>query len=458
MARRYDKPQIAFERPPELRTTSLADLLSKKFDAPAWVIPNLLPVGLTILAAPPKTGKSLLALGLVLRVAYRTTGRDRSGLYLSLDDPSERRMQTRVLDILDGRPLERGAHFTTSAMTLDSGLCVQLRAWLREHTDVHIIVLDALATVKARRSGDDVFKSDYTGLKGLQELALDCGVAVLLVHHTRKMPGGEDWVNRISGTLGVAAMADALWLLERPRGSNQERLFVTSRDAPDTTLEVPLDDLLEGEWLPSGADPVKETFLIDQVLAAIKDTGPEGISAKAIAVALNMAPEQVKQQVRRLHQNGRIIRLRYGQYAARLCTLAESALDPGVEGPRDNEDYVAARLYTLAERPSAQETTGLAPLCKKVCHTLSAEMASNPDGNGADTQQYNSVQASDEACQNACANSDGKGPDAQPLQNSVQAGGNIRQHNGRLPIAAKDLSALLDESDEIAGNGVEHGR
>jgi RecA-family ATPase len=249
-------------------------LLDKQFDAPGWVIPGLLPVGLTILAAPPKTGKSLLALGLVLKIAHQALDQQEiGGLYLSLDDPSERRLQTRVLDILDGRPLEDGAWFSTSAATLDSGLCAQLDSWLRRRPHVRIVVIDALGTVKAKRSSDDVFKSDYSGLRGLQDLALAHGIAVLLVHHTRKMPAGDDWVNRISGTLGIAAMADALWLLHRPRGSTHERLLVTSRDAPDTALEVPLDDLLDGEWQPVGEDQVKEVFLTDQVLAALQAIG-----------------------------------------------------------------------------------------------------------------------------------------------------------------------------------------
>ncbi len=425
MARRFDKPPIVVERPPDLHTISLAELLSMKFDAPAWVIPGLLPVGLTILAAPPKTGKSLLSLGLVLRVAYYATsaglarpdGQAQSGLYLSLDDPSERRLQTRVLDILDGRPLEHGAYFTTTAASLDDGLCIQLRTWLRVHVDVKIIVVDALATVKAKRSGDDVFKSDYSGLKGLQQLALECGIAVLLVHHTRKMPAGDDWVNRISGTLGVAAMADALWLLERPRGATKERLLITSRDAPDTVLEVPLDDLLEGVWLPSGEDSVKETFLMDQVLAAIKEAGTDGISAKAVAKALNLKPGQVMPQVQRLHQSGHITRLRYGQYTASLYRVAPAQATPGLEPPEGDN---AARLYRVAQVPPAQAAKGFVALCNTLCDTVFSESAPGPDGNRYDAQSCNPIQPSGNNTGTSAANPDGNGPEAQLLHNHIQ--------------------------------------
>jgi AAA domain-containing protein len=441
------------QRPPELRTISLSELLSKRFAAPSWVIPDLLPVGLTILAAPPKTGKSVLALGLVLRVAYRATGdRSLSGLYLSLDDPSEQRLQTRVLDILDGRVLEHGACFATSAATLDTGLCLQLNTWLRAHPDTRIVAIDALATVKAKRSGDDIFKSDYSGLKGLQELALDCGVAVLLVHHTRKMPALTDWVDRISGTLGIAAMADALWLLDRQRGATHERLYVTSRDAGDAVLEVPLDDLLEGEWLPSGEDPVKATFLIDQVLATITDAGPEGLSAKAVAAALHEAPERVKPQIQRLHQTGRLSRLRYGQYTARLYTLADGALSPGVERPHDNEGSNSARLYTLSEVPSAQAATGLTPLCKTMCDTSFCESATSPDGNGADAQQYKSIQPGGEA-NPASTNPYEIGADAQQYK-SIQPGGVTSRHQVMGISAARAL--LEGGTREIGRNGVAH--
>ena len=371
------------EHVPELSTMTLAELLDKRFDSPAWVIPNLLPVGLTILAAPPKTGKSLLALGLVLRVAYQVDGKRASGLYLSLDDSSERRLQARVLDILDGRPLEYGVWLTTSAATLDSGLLFQLAGWLKKHPGVRIVVVDALATIKAKRSSDDVFKSDYAGLKGFQELALECGVAVVLLHHTRKRPDQGDWVDRISGTLGIAATADALWLLERPRGSTRERLFVTSRDAPDTVLEVPLEDLLEGEWAAVGEDQAKATFLTDQALAVLVDAGPDGMSARALARVLRVPVAQAQHAVGELYHSHRIARLRYGQYTVCPPQVLEGASSPGTERAQDTPDDITACPPQVVEVLLDQTQSGLEPLSHNTCDTHTLQNAPSPGGERA---------------------------------------------------------------------------
>ena len=49
------------------------ELLSHHFEDPPWVVPGLIPVGLTMLAGRPKIGKSMLSLQVAL--AHATGGR-----------------------------------------------------------------------------------------------------------------------------------------------------------------------------------------------------------------------------------------------------------------------------------------------------------------------------------------------------------------------------------------------
>jgi hypothetical protein len=367
-----------------------------RFEGTSWIIPGLLPVGLTLLAAPSKTGKSYLALGLLLRHAYLAAGTGdgaaMSCLYLSLDDPSLRRIQTRVWDILDGRPMEGGVSFATHAATLDTGLCRQLDNWLEENPDTRIVVIDALATVKAKRSSNDVFQNDYNGLHGLPEVALKRNIAIILVHHTRKRRDSDDWMNNVSGSMGITAMADAIWLLDRPRGSAEERLLMTGRDFGDTVASVPIDDLLEGEWPSGDTQPAQETFLTDQALAFITSAGSDGMSRRELIKRLGVTQGQLSTALRALEDAGRITRLRYGQYAACMETDSTPCANPEIlcSGTPQNDND--AWLETSFEGPQTQEPSGPRPLSQNSVHTVSCESGASPEIVKVDAQQYSCFQ------------------------------------------------------------------
>ena len=74
---------------------SADDILTKVWPAPVWAIPEIMPVGLTILAGAPKVGKSWLALQLTQSVAAGGYALGESvsqgaALYLALEDPPRR--------------------------------------------------------------------------------------------------------------------------------------------------------------------------------------------------------------------------------------------------------------------------------------------------------------------------------------------------------------------------------
>lgn len=94
------------ERP---RTAWTADqLMAANFPEPKWAVPGILAEGVSLLAGPPKVGKSWLSLGLALAVAAGGQAFDsvpvQGGpvLYLALED-TPRRLQTRMGKLLGGR-------------------------------------------------------------------------------------------------------------------------------------------------------------------------------------------------------------------------------------------------------------------------------------------------------------------------------------------------------------------
>jgi len=113
-------------------TVSAADLMAADLPPVRWVVPRVLPEGVTLLAGKPKLGKSWLALGLCVAVAAGGmalgTSQVEQGevLYLALED-NRRRLQKRLGKMLCG-PAPEGLEIATSWPKLDEGGVEALRA------------------------------------------------------------------------------------------------------------------------------------------------------------------------------------------------------------------------------------------------------------------------------------------------------------------------------------------
>lgn len=221
---------------PGLSTISAADLQGKDIPPVRWVVENLIPAGLNILASPPKYGKSwaVLDLGLAVTAGGRFLGYRTNPcevLYLALED-SERRLKSRMAKLLAGRSAPDGFHFATAAHDMDNGLFDELEGFMRDHPKTGLIVIDTFQRVRgAVRGKEGAYAADYREAGGLKAFADSHGVALLLVHHLRKLADDSDPFNRISGTNGLMGAADtALVLTKEKRGDENATLSIVGRD------------------------------------------------------------------------------------------------------------------------------------------------------------------------------------------------------------------------------------
>jgi len=67
-------------------------------------------------------------------------------------------------------------------------------------------------------------------------LAIEKGIAIVLVHHTRKGQSEVYALDDVMGSTGLTAGADCIMMLKRTSGGNE--LFVTGRDVEEPQLEV----------------------------------------------------------------------------------------------------------------------------------------------------------------------------------------------------------------------------
>lgn len=230
------------------------ELLATRFQEPKWAIPGLLPEGLFVIAARAKIGKSWMMLGWSIAVAAggRALGtipvEPGDVLYLALED-TLRRLQTRLVTMLeDEAQAPERLDVQTSWPRLDQGGLEAIGAWLEAHPEARLVVIDTLAKVRApssRRDGNR-YDEDYDALGGLKRLADAHGVAIGVVHHTRKA-GAEDVLDTVSGTTGLTAGPDTILVLTRARNEPGAVLHITGRDVEETEHLLRFDAGI-GHW------------------------------------------------------------------------------------------------------------------------------------------------------------------------------------------------------------------
>lgn len=188
-------------------------------------------------------GKSWLALWLCLHVAkgeavWEFLVMRGDVLYLCLED-SYSRIQNRLLDITDDAP--DNLYFATISEKLRNGLEQQIESFVTEHPDTALIVIDTLQRIRGVVSDMNPYANDYRDLGILKELADKYRIAMLLIHHLRKM-NDDDPMNMISGTTGISGATDSNFVLRKDkRGGSTATLYCTGRDIKYRELALEFD-------------------------------------------------------------------------------------------------------------------------------------------------------------------------------------------------------------------------
>ena len=200
----------------KLETMTAEQLQSAPYSPVSFLVEELLPEGLHILAGAPKIGKSWLALWLCLCISlgqplwnFATTQGE--ALYLSLED-SFQRIQTRLFDLTEDAPPT--LHFAIMADTLKHGVEQQIEQFLTEHPTTKLVVIDTLQRVRSAGGDSNLYANDYQDIGLLKQLADRRHIAILLIHHLRKLHD-DDPMNMISGSTGLSGAADSTFVLQK---------------------------------------------------------------------------------------------------------------------------------------------------------------------------------------------------------------------------------------------------
>lgn len=235
-----------------------ADIEHKQFAPPAWVVPGMLPEGLTLLVANPKIGKSWMVLDIAASVAAglpavgtATASGKWDVLYMAFED-SERTIQTRMSAL--GTPFSKQLMIVNALPDKADGL-----EWIKAYYESRrgrpsVVIIDTLARMMPAETTGSVYRAEYDYVAQLKNM-IPSGSALVLVHHLNKSKQ-DDFMLQVSGTQGISGAADTVITIKRPRFEDEATLETTSRFGHEVELSATFDN---GKWTVASDDALGTT-------------------------------------------------------------------------------------------------------------------------------------------------------------------------------------------------------
>lgn len=317
-----------------------------------YAVPGIVPEGMSLLVGPPKAGKSWCVLSLCLAVSSGgrafgviPVGDPRPTLYLALED-GDRRLQDRCRTLLAGEPIPPYFTYLTRLLPGTAVAVETITTWLERHGgESPLIVLDTLGKVMPpSMPGESAYGRDYRVGSALKRAVDDYPGAALLINHHDRKAAGEDFVDSVSGTHGLAGAADTILALQRDRQSTEAILAVTGRDVEEAEYGLNFNG---SGWQLAGNTPAEAATAAARIKASrgVGDRSgevvayvaqhPKGVRAGDVEKAMGA---DSRRYLARLAEAGKLHRLGRGLYALHVPSVPLSQDDAPTLGQRDRRD------------------------------------------------------------------------------------------------------------------------
>jgi hypothetical protein len=297
--------------------TTGADLDPMEFPPLKWVIPGILPEGLTVLAGRIKLGKSWLTQDWSTATAFggfamgSIACEQGDVLHLALED-SLPRLQRRQRSLLGDGPKPERVEYNTNWPRLDQGGLEEIDAWAASVPKPRLVIVDTHKMIRRpQRNGEQLYDYDYSSAEPLRDLANRLSLSVVLIHHLNKSQGRDDPFDLVSGSNGLSACADATLILDR--NGQGTTLYGRGRDIEEFEKALSFDKTT-GRWSVVGdAEEVHRSEERSAILFVLTKAG-DPMGPKAIAAAANMKEGNVRFLLAQMMKAGQVKRQGYGLY------------------------------------------------------------------------------------------------------------------------------------------------
>lgn len=219
---------------PKLHIIDAETLLATPLPKTLFIVDSILPQGLSIFCGASKIGKSWLMLDLVLNVAkgepmWGMETHKCGVLYLTLED-TKNRIQERMYKLVDEAP--SNLRISLACEKIGTGLEQQITNVLNDFSDIQLIIIDTFQKVRniGGSTKDGMYAVDYANVSALKDIADKYKIAIIFVHHLRKVKDQTDPFNDVSGSTGIAGAADTIFIMNRSREGINAILRVSGRD------------------------------------------------------------------------------------------------------------------------------------------------------------------------------------------------------------------------------------
>ena len=302
------------------------ELCDRQFPDVKFLIPGLIPEGVTLLVSRPKLGKSWLLQQIAASIALGTTTlvADPSAppvhgdvLHLTLED-GERRFQRRLRKHFGSLRSNWPARMTIVPKwrRLDQGGIEDIRDWCRSVPNPTLVNIDTLKKVRpAAKASESSYATDYEANEKLVQLTHEFpGLGIIVAHHDRKMDA-DDPFDTISGTLGLTGGVDTIALMKRHRQG--VTLHIQGRDLMDSVEKAVNFDRDTCRWMILGeATEVHRSKDERLVMEALRAAGSDGLKVEIIMDETGLRPRnKVDLLLGRMAKNGLVERVKRGVYA-----------------------------------------------------------------------------------------------------------------------------------------------
>ena len=213
---------------------TVTELLTMEISDEPDIVEDMISVGLTLLGAPQKAGKTFFGLQLAEAIS---TGKDflgkkvmkGSSLYLAFED-HRHKIQRRLKKM----NIKENEHFVIEILKADHNYNLERRIQeeLLENPDLKVVIVDTFA--KMRRSKDRDYDSEYAEATEYHELAFRYNLAIIMITHVKKEIDPNNPFDAIYGSRGLPAGSDSILVMfKRNFLSKNRQLAIQGKDIPD---------------------------------------------------------------------------------------------------------------------------------------------------------------------------------------------------------------------------------
>ena len=184
--------------------------------------------------------------------------------------------------------------------------------WTAQVEHPRLVIIDTLAMVRPpNRRDKSTYDADYAAVVSLRDLASAKGIAIVLVHHSRKAEA-DDALDTISGTLGLTGAPDTIIVVKRDTEGKYE-LHGRGRDLEEIAKAAEFD----GEtcrWRLLG--DIYETKMNAQRLSIVEalKSAPEAMTPTDLAGETGIKSTNLRKVLGRMVKDGVVKKVSRGRY------------------------------------------------------------------------------------------------------------------------------------------------